>query len=146
MRGIDMDVFYNKTVTVYNKYETGGIKGTEVWLPTVFENVRLQINKGANVTTSGLKDADRARLHIKRNSLPKPYLMPLQWQALPDEEKPNYFTLTGGTDFFVEGDVSVVEASKDGFFSYMKQKYDNCYKITNADCYDLIPHFEIGGE
>lgn len=141
-----MDVFYNKTVTVYNKYEsTDDVMGGETWLPTVFENVRLQVTKGANVATSGLSDADSASLHIKRVGLPKPYLQPLAWQALSNEDKPNNFTLTGGTDFFVEGDTSAVPITEDDFFSYMKSHYDNCFKMTNIDTYDLISHFEIGG-
>jgi len=140
-----MDVFYNKTVTVYNKYTEDDVMGGETWLPTVFTDVRFQVTKGANVATSGLSDADSATLHIKRLNLPKPYIQPLAWQALSSLDKANNFTLTGGTDFFVEGDTSAVTVTEDDFFSYMKAHYDNCYKITNVDIYDLIPHFEIGG-
>ncbi len=140
------DMFYTKTVTIFNKYmdETG--LGEEVWLLTVLENVRLRITKGANVSTSGLSDADTATLHIRKTNLPKPYLSPIEWQKLDNEEKANYFTMSGEDDFFIEGDLSSVEIPEENFFNRMKATYDNCFKITNVDDYDLIKHWEVGGK
>ncbi len=138
------DMFYTKTVTIFNKYmnETG--LGEEVWLSTVLENVRLLVTKGANVSTSGLSDADTASLHIHKTNLPKPYLPPLEWQK--SEHKEDYFTLSGEDDFFVEGDLSGVTPAQDDFFGKMKATYNNCFKITNVDDYDLIAHWEVGGK
>ena len=59
-------------------------------------------------------------------------------------EKESNFTFTGGADFFVEGDTSQENPCED-FFTYMKEKYDNCFKVTNVDDYNLIPHIEVGG-
>ena len=140
-----MGIFYDKTVTLYNRTVTGGVMGGETWIPTVFTDVRLLINKGANIVATSMNDADGAKLHIDRGELPKPYLPPIEWKALSDIEKAQNFTLTSGQDFFVEGDTSAETVKSDDFFSYMKGKYANCYKITNVDIYDLIPHFEIGG-
>lgn len=139
------DIFYNKTVTVYNK-TTDDLMGNETWYVTVLENVRLLVTKGANVSKSGMDSADAASLYVKPELLPegsKSYLQPKEWQN--STEKENYFTFTGGEDFFVEGDTSAEEILEDGFFSYMKEKYDNCFKVTNVDKYDLIPHLEVGG-
>ena len=138
-------MFYTKTVTIFNKYmdETG--LGEEVWLPTVIEKVRLLITKGANVSTSGLSDADAASLHIRKTNLPKPYLPPIEWQKLANEDKADYFTLTGEDDFFVEGNRSGEAQTENDFFGHMKATYNNCFKITNVDDYDLIPHWEVGG-
>lgn len=134
-----MDIFYNKTVTVYNRYEDG----KEMWFPTVLEAVRLLINRGENVSKSGTDSADSAKLSIRMEDLKKPYKKPLEWQQ--SEDKENSFTLTGKEDFFVEGDTSAEEILESDFFAYMKGKYDNCFKITNVDTYELIPHFEVGG-
>lgn len=139
-----MDIFYNKTVTVYNRYEDAET-GAEVWCPTVLEKVRLLINKGENVSKSGNDSADSAKLFIKTNNLPKNYKKPLEWQNLSPEDKADNFTLTSAKDFFVEGDTTAEEILESDFFSYMKRKYDNCFKITNVDVYELIPHFEVGG-
>ena len=135
------DIFYNKTVTVYNRYEDE----KEIWYPTVLKNVRLLVNRGENVSKSGTESADSAKLSIRTVGLKKPYKKPLEWQGLSEEEKVKTFTLTSKEDFFVEGDTSAEEILESDFFSYMKEKYDNCFKMTNVDTYELIPHFEVGG-
>lgn len=140
------DIFYNKTVTVYNK-TTDCLMGTETWYPTVLENVRLLVTKGANVSRSGMGSADAASLYIKHELLHdgcKGYLPAKEWQRMPDKCKEFFFTFTGGEDFFVEGNTSLEEPTE-GFFEYMKDKYDNCFKVTNVDRYELIPHLEVGG-
>lgn len=138
------DIFYNKTVTVYNR-SVDGLMEKETWHPTVLKDVRLLVTKGGNVSKSGLESADSAKLFIKTDNLSKPYKKPLEWQNLSAEDKAENFTLTSGVDFFVEGDTNSEEVAESNFFSYMKGKYDNCFKITNADVYELIPHFEVGG-
>ncbi len=138
------DIFYNKTVTVYNK-TTDGLMGKETWYATVLENVRLLVTKGANTSKSGMDSADAASLYVKFELLQedaKEYLAPKAWKNSSDKEK--YFTFTSGEDFFVEGDTSHEEQTED-FFEYMKDKYDNCFKVTNVDRYELIPHLEVGG-
>lgn len=138
-----MDPFYNKTVTVYNKCQEESA-GSPIWYPTVLTGVRLLVTKGANIAVSGTDSADTARLHIKANNLPKPYLKPVEWQNTKAKEQ--YFTLTDGKDFFVEGDTLNEDTRRKGFMAYMKGKYDNCFEVTNVDSYDLIPHFEVGGK
>lgn len=135
------DIFYNKTVTIYNRHEDE----KEMWFPTVLENVRLQINRGENVSKSGTDSADSTKLSIMMDSLEKPFMKPLEWQKLSEEDKQASFTLTSNEDFFVEGDTTAEEILESDFFSYMKRKYDNCFKMTNVDVYELIPHFEVGG-
>lgn len=109
------------------------------------KNVRLIVTKGANVSNSGLDSADSAKLYVRWDFLPedtKKYLQPKAWQQ--SAEKESNFTFTGGADFFVEGDTSQENPCED-FFTYMKEKYDNCFKVTNVDDYNLIPHIEVGG-
>lgn len=117
----------------------------ETWHPTVLKNVRLLVNRGENISKSGMESADSAKLFIKTSNLSIPYKKPLEWQNLSAEDKAKCFTLVSGEDFFVEGDTSAEEISESGFFSYMKGKYDNCFKVTNVDVFELIPHLEVGG-
>lgn len=140
------DIFYNKTVTVYNK-TTDDLMGTETWYTTVLRNVRLLVTKGANISKSGMDSADAASLHVKPELLQdgcKEYLPAKEWQRMPDKCKEFFFTFVSGEDFFVEGDTSGEEYTEE-FFTYMKEKYDNCFKVTNVDRYELIPHLEVGG-
>ena len=138
------DIFYNKTVTVYNR-SVEGLMEKETWHPTVLEGVRLLITKGENVSKSGMESADSAKLFIKTNNLTKKYKKSLEWQNLNAEDKAKTFTLTSGVDFFVEGDTTAEVPMENDFFSYMKEKYDNCFKVTNVDVFELIPHLEVGG-
>ena len=138
------DIFYNKTVTVYNR-TVEGLMEKETWYPTVLKDIRLLITKGENVSKSGMESADSAKLFIKTDKLSKEYKKPLEWQNLSAEDKAKTFTLTSGVDFFVEGDTTAEVPTESDFFSYMKEKYDNCFKVTNADVFELIPHLEVGG-
>lgn len=137
------EIFYNKTVTLYNR-SIEGLMGTEEWYPTVFKNARLLITEDNNASKTGLDSANLAQLFIKSDCLSKPYKKPLEWQKLSDEEKKQCFTLTSGKDFFVEGDTSGEKITEE-LFSYMKDKYDNCFMIKSVKQFELIPHLEIGG-
>ncbi len=64
------DIFYNKTVTVYNK-TSDDLMGSETWYATVLKNVRLIVTKGANVSNSGLDSADSAKLYVRWDFLPE---------------------------------------------------------------------------
>jgi hypothetical protein len=142
------DPFYNKKVTIWNKY-VDGLLETETWIPTLIENVRLLVSKGNNQQTSGLENANSARLHIADgiSISQKEYVSPSDWKKLSNEEKANCYTLESEEDsFFVEGDSTNVDSSDNiNFFDYMKENYDNCYKITSVDRFEIIPHFEIWG-
>lgn len=143
------DPFYVKTATIWNKY-SDDLWEKEVWMPTVIKNVRLLVSRGNNVQNSGNAAADSARLHISDEfSEPeKPYIPPAEWFALPTDEKINYFTLESeNNSFFVEGDTSGEDASlQENFFEYMKMKHSNCFKISNVDRFEIIPHFEVWGK
>lgn len=139
-------LFYNNTVTLYNRYFDPETEA-EKWYPTVLPNVNLVITRGANVTRAGTADADTAKLFVDMKRLPKPYLEPVAWSQLPDEEKKKHITFTSAEDFFVEGDTTGIEVTESGFFELMQQTRDNVYKVTSTDRYpDILPHFEIGGK
>lgn len=142
------DVFYNKTVTIWNK-SADGLWETEAWHPTIIRNVRLLVSRGNNIQNSGNATADSVRLHIDDSiSIPaKPYVLPADWKRLSDDEKERFFTLESENDsFFVEGDVTSEDPSvQENFFEYMKMNYSNCFKISSVDRFEIIPHFEVWG-
>lgn len=135
------DIFYQDTVTVYNKYEDKKA-GIITYFPTVLENVRLLITKGANIAKSGMDTADSAMLSIHTDDLEKPYMLPKEWSRL--EDKTTAFTFAAG-DLFVKGDTSEEDVTTKEFAQYMKKKYDNLFTVTTVDEYKLIPHLEVGG-
>ena len=143
-----MDPFFNKKITIWNKH-TDGVWKNEIWIPTVIENVRLLVSKGNNIMKSGLDNADSARLHIMDGiSIPEKEYMPfVEWRNISPDNKKKYFTLDSENDsFFVEGDVSTLDASgKDNFFDYVKRNYNNCFRITKVDRFEIIPHYEVWG-
>lgn len=139
------DMFYNRTVTIFNRLDGEEPLDDDTWFVTVLKNVRLVETQGRNITTSGLVDADAVRMHIMLDSLSKPYLDPIEWKKLlvPEEA----FTLAGGRDFFVVGDITadLDDIPADRAFEYVKENYDGVYRITNVDKYTVIPHLEVGG-
>lgn len=135
----DGDCMFNETVTAFNYFkDTNGIK----YYPTVLHNVRLQIIKGANISKTGLQNADTAKLFI--NDIEK-FKKPKAWLS----DKTNNFTFNPGKCFFAFGEFSESIVSDStytgGFFNHMVSTYDDVYKVTNCDVYNVIPHLEVGG-
>ena len=146
------ELFYNRVVTIFNKKVTvnASLRGEEEWFPTVINNVRLLVSRGNNVMKSGLEAADSARLHIlDAVSLAddgKTYVSRIEFDALSDSDKLKHWTLDSDTNtFFVEGDVSSEEVTAN-FFEAMKKKHSNCYRVSNVDRFELIPHWEVWGK
>ena len=148
-RGCEMQglsVFYNDTVTVYNRILDVDSEN-ETWLPSVLEKVNLVVTKGANVSKSGIEDADSAKLKIIAPVQLQKYVQPKEWKCMDQQEKENHFTFTSGEDFYVEGDVSEEPIPEEGFYEYMRNRYDNVFRVTNVDHYkDIMPHLEVGGK
>lgn len=149
---------YDKTVTVFNKYEdqTGEI----YWYPHALSGVDLIVDKAANIAKTGLDSADTAKLHIRYHiasgrkmvgSLP--WLPPKEWERQPNDELSESITFDSG-DFFMEGEYSAdpikdsdyTDRVNSGFYDYINKRHDYVFLITNVGGpYTLIPHFEIGG-
>lgn len=141
-----MDAFYNRTVTIWNRYESGGIWDNETWYPTVIENARLIISRGNNIQKSGNSAADSARLHIMDgvSTADKPFLSYADWIA--SEDKGSYYTLCANDmNFFTEGDTSGLTPGEN-FFKTVKAQVENCFLISSVDRFEIIPHWEIWGK
>lgn len=140
-----LGLFYNDTVTVFNRYMNPD-SGADEFYPTLLANVNLVETKGANVTKSGMDSADAAKLFVDPLTLKKAYIEPKIWDALPDEEKTNYITFHPADDFFVKGDQTALELPESGAYEWVHDNMDSVYKVTTIDRYeDIMPHFEIGG-
>lgn len=136
---------YQDTITLFNYHASD-----DKYYPTVLHNVDLNIDRAAIVAKYDINSKDNARLHIKHNLGrigSKRYILPKEYEASQNPSE----TLTFGTerDFFIEGEYSETPVSDnsytDGFYSYINANYDNCFKITSAAKYSVIPHFEIMG-
>lgn len=154
-----MGIGYVDSIVVYNRH-TIGLKQTEQYFGTRFDNVRVELTQGANQKASGMESASICVVKIPNGNLPKPYTPPEAWKEMGEEGKLANFTLdTKGGDFFIivkkeelriDIDVPVgLVKSIDytgGFFEYIKGKYGYTFSISTMDVYNLIPRFEIGGK
>lgn len=149
----------DKVITVFNMYENK-TADTAVWYPHTISGVSLYTDRGAIIKKYGNDSADNAELHIPYtdsdsskiitdadgNSLP--WLPPKEWKAQTIDALAESITFDPAQDFFIEGtwDGGVVSEDdyKQGFYAYINNKRDFCYKITSVGGpYTLIPHFEI---
>ena len=140
-----MGFFDNKTVTLFNRSFNAETE-EEIYYPTLLEGVDLVETKGANVSKSGMDSADAAKLFVCIGDVNKTYMEPKAWDALTEDEKKNYITFHSTEDFFVKGDKAAVDLPETDAYEWMRNNFDDVYKVTNIDKYeDILPHFEVGG-
>jgi len=140
-----MGFFDNKKVTLFNRSFNAETE-EEIYYPTLLEGVDLVETKGANVSKSGMDSADAAKLFVCIDDVNKTYMEPKAWDALTEDEKKNYITFHSTEDFFVKGDQTAVDLPETDAYEWMRNNFDDVYKVTNIDKYeDILPHFEIGG-
>ena len=140
-----MGFFDNKKVTLFNRSFNAETE-EETYYPTLLEGVDLVETKGANVSKSGMDSADAAKLFVCIDDANKTYMEPKAWDALTEDEKKNYITFHSTEDFFVKGDQTAADLPETDVYEWMRNNFDDVYKVTNIDKYeDILPHFEIGG-
>jgi hypothetical protein len=140
-----MGFFDNKTVTLFNRSFNAETE-EETYYPTLLEGVDLVETKGANVSKSGMNSADAAKLFVCIGDVNKTYMEPKAWDALTEDEKKNYITFHSTEDFFVKGDQAAGDLPETDAYEWMRNNFDDVYKVTNIDKYeDILPHFEVGG-
>lgn len=144
---------YRDTITLFNRYDNG----SDIWLPTIIRGADLNVDKAAIIAKYGENSSDTARLHIKyiadgttSKIGDKAYLPPKEWKAQTQEQAAKSITFASGQafDFFILGEWHDTEPINDadytdGFYNFANALYDNCFAITSAAKYSVIPHFEI---
>lgn len=147
------------SIVVYNEYQSRTPR-KQYYFGTRFDNVRIELTQGANITKSGMENASACVVKIPNGNLPKPFLSPEVWKKLTTEEMLENFTLNKGKDFFVivkkeelgididvpVGMVDSGEYGDSGYFDFMKNKYGYAFTVDTVDVYNVIPRFEIGGK
>lgn len=140
-----MGFFDNKTVTLFNRSFNAETE-EETYYQTLLDGVDLVETKGVNVSKSGMDSADAAKLFVCIGDVNKTYMEPKAWDALTEDEKKNYITFHSTEDFFVKGDQAAVDLPETDAYEWMRNNFDDVYKVTNIDKYeDILPHFEVGG-
>ena len=141
MQGVIMGFFDNKTVTLFSRSFNA-----ETYYPTLLECVDLVETKGANISKSGIDSADTVKLYVDFKNIVKPYLPPKEWENMPDKCKQYFLTFNPAQDFFIKGDQTAVDLPETDAYEWMRNNFDDVYKVTNIDKYeDILPHFEVGG-
>lgn len=140
-----MGFFDNKTVTLFNRSFNAETE-EETYYPTLLECVDLVETKGANISKSGIDSADTVKLYVDFKNIVKPYLPPKEWENMPDKCKQYFLTFNPAQDFFIKGDQTAVDLPETDAYEWMRNNFDDVYKVTNIDKYeDILPHFEVGG-
>ncbi|MCQ2399225.1 MAG: hypothetical protein MJ072_01825, partial [Clostridia bacterium] len=118
----------------------------DTWYPKRLNHVDLLIDRAAMTAKYGDNSKDSARLHIKytkgENGLyigNYEYLLPKEWESIPEDAIPKYITLKSGQyfDFFMDGEYLVTTPIndsdyKDGFYNFIVKNFDNVFAIPSV--------------
>lgn len=147
-------IYYTDKCTIYTPIG-GEVGEPRRWYATELEHVRVELTQGSNIRTTGLADADICRIKVYDKDLTKPYETSPKWRQ--NEAREGTLTFDDQTIFIitekadmgisVTAPTGVVEdaAYEGGLQEYLKMTYGLTFRITTADHYSLIPHWEIGG-
>ena len=140
---------YKDTITLFVR------NPNHTWTAIRLDNVDLNADRGAMVEKYGADSKDTAKLHIKYTTEANAVIISGYVYTPPKEyarltQTTGHITFASGNDFgfFIEGvwdgSLSIDDlAYTDGFYNYMRSRYDYCYAITSAAQYSVIPHFEV---
>lgn len=157
-----MGIGYVDSVVIYNRY-VRKTDEAEQYFGTRFDNVRVELTQGANITKSGLENVSACVVKIDNASIEKSgksYKAPKVWEKQTteemvesftfDSENKNFFAIVKKADLGIDVELPVGAIDSDiypgGFSEYVKNKYGYAYSVDTVDVYALIPRFEIGGK
>lgn len=144
---------YDSTVIVYNSI--GGEFGEDkTWYGTQVHKVRVELTQGKQIRDTGLADASVCRFKVYDGDLPIPYAPRAVWANLEDPagaltfDENTIVIITDKADIGADADAPTGElddADYDGgLFDYLQRTFGYTYRVTTADHYSLIPHWDIG--
>lgn len=135
------------TITVYNNYTDPTTK-YKVYLPTIIKNVSWFGEVQVLVGSDGLLSADMYTVRIPEDADfgNKIYLDPKAFSAIPNDEMPNYWTLSQG-DTIVKGAVS--DTGENAKPAKLEAKYVDTITIvsvTDNRTRPNAPHWKVVGK
>lgn len=139
---------FNETVTIYNYRKEDGV---EKWYRSILENC-CQWNETQQKNISSDRKIDVAQsvdLRIIDSKLKKPFKALKEWQALTDEDKPNYWTVDhkSNLDIVVLGSVET-EVTDDYTITNIKKDFDCVATVSMFSDYTKsrgLKNYLIGG-
>ena len=141
-------MMFDNTITLFNYHAK-----TNKWYSTKFTDVDLLEQDAKTATPKGETNGSSVDLLInvtadKSSADGKKYVGPKAYANVDDPEA--YFTFIPETDFFMEGDYSMLEPVceddyESGYYHEMNTICDGVHMVVSAAYFSLIPHFEIGG-
>jgi hypothetical protein len=140
-------MFWNKTITLYNKYEdeqTGLIR----WYRKVIENCFVKTTNNKVTVGNVLLQSDE---NIVRVGVQSNYLAPYKWRNLPNDQKTEYITLQNGDLIFfgeIAEDIDELTPGKRSTDIVDKYSAVGSMVINAININDFVPgaHYFIRGE
>jgi hypothetical protein len=134
-------------ITVYNSY-TDPLTRYKVYLPTVLRGVSWFGSLQVTVGNDGLLSASQYSIRIPSDadSEGKQYVSPKEFAAIPNDQMPNYWTLSEG-DSIVHGAVN--DTGTDAKPGALEAKYDeviNIVAVTDNRRVTNAPHWKVVGK
>ena len=142
-------MFTNASCTVYNHYRNDAANRIEVYR-TYLHAVFWEPRKAANITQSGVKEADAFRVFIPLSvsAEGKTYIDPIGYADLPPDQIGAHWTLTEGVDCLVKGDAPAVNSVKD--LKEILPRFYEHFKIMAVDPKHYggksMHHWEVSGK
>lgn len=129
-----MSILFCDVATVYNYYETED--GTEKWSRTLIKGVQWRHNRNEVSTSKGVqteKKVESVTIDFGRNYGNKPYLEPVEYKKLSEEERNKYWTLnaSSGKDIIVLGEADK-EISREYRISALKENFQYAVTVTSV--------------
>lgn len=147
---------YQDTITVFNRMPS---RLGDMWYPTILRGVNLNEDRAVIVNNYGESAADNAVLNVRytlngseKMIGGKNYIQPKEYRNMVNDELAGYITFASGQDFdfFIVGahDTGTVNDNDyiNGFYDYVRNKYDKVYSITSVADFSVIPHLQITGK
>lgn len=146
---------YDAEIIVYNRVDNGeDFTETATWYGQRLKNVRVELQQKETIGTDGTAAASTCTVKIHDADLPLPVLTRPLWEEDPEKS----ITFDGETYVLIirkedlnrkitdapEGTIKDSEYSS-GLPAYLHDTYGMSYRVTAAEHYSLIPHWEVSG-
>lgn len=152
-----MGIKYEDAVIVYNRFLKGTLE-TEYYIGKRYDNVRVELTQGANISSSGLESANSIRVKIPKDEVAN-YVPPTIWGNMELDDKLDSDTFATdciviivkkeelNINYDMELPTGLVRSDdyNKGFLNYLKKEYGYTFGIKNIDIFQMIPRYELGG-